>query len=116
MADKTVEGMNAELDIFSAPVAQKTILSGDWVQFKPTQAINSESPLIFEISGTGDRYIDTSRTLLNLKVRVLNGKNEPIGDTEKFAPASYLLCSAFNEAIVEYNQNIVSQCHMGFII
>jgi hypothetical protein len=111
MADKTVEGMNAELDIFSAPVAQKTILSGDWVQFKPTQAINSESPLIFEISGTGDRYIDTSRTLLNLKVRVLNGKNEPIGDTEKFAPASYLLCSAFNEAIVEYNQNIVSQCH-----
>lgn len=111
MADKIIEGMSAELDIFSPPMAQKTILSGDWIQYKPTQAINSESPLIFEMSGSGDRYFDTSRTLLNLKVKVVNAKNEVIGETEKFAPACYLLAAAFNEVIVEYNQNIVSQCH-----
>lgn len=111
MADKVCEGMSAELDIFSPPIAQKTILAGDWLQYKPTQSLNSESPLVFEISGSGDRYFDTSRTLINLKFKVLNAKNEVLGDNDKFSPASYLVCSAFNEAIVEYNQNIVSQCH-----
>jgi hypothetical protein len=116
MNEKTIEGINGELDLFSVPVSQKSVLSGDWIQYKPTQQINADSPLLFEISGSGDRYIDTSKTLLNVKLKVLKEDNTPIKDTEAFAVTNNLLSSLFNECTVEYNNQLVSQSHQLYHI
>lgn len=111
MAEKIIEGVGAEIDLFSPAIAQKSVLASDYIQYKPSQAINNESPLIFDISGAGARLIDTSRILLNIKVKAVNFKYEVLGDDAKFTVANYLLNSMFNEVIVEYNNTIVSQSH-----
>jgi len=116
MEDKTVEGICGEIDIFSAPVSQKTILSGDWIQYKTTQAINQESPLIFEINGAGEKYVDTSKTLLLLKLRAYTGDMKPLSDADKFTVANNLGGTLFQECIVEMNQVIVSQSHQLYHI
>jgi hypothetical protein len=116
MNEKTVEGISGELDLFSLPVSQKSVLAGDWIQYKPTQQINADSPLLFEISGAGERYIDTSKTLLKVKLKVLKEDNTPVLDTEAFAVTNNLLSSLFNECTVEYNNQLVSQSHQLYHI
>jgi hypothetical protein len=116
MNEKTVEGISGELDLFSLPISQKSVLAGDWIQYKPTQQINADSPLLFEISGAGERYIDTSKTLLKVKLKVLKEDNTPVLDAEAFAVTNNLLSTLFNECTVEYNNQLVSQSHQLYHI
>jgi hypothetical protein len=53
---KALEGMTSELDLFSPPIVSTGILSADYVEYKPLQALGS-GPIVFSIAGVGDRYI-----------------------------------------------------------
>lgn len=112
----SAEAIVGELDIFHIPMLQKAVISGEYVQFKPAHAINQESPITFEISGSGDRLLDTSRTLLHLKVRALDAANQPLGDAAVFSVANNLASSIFQEVSVEYNQTLVSSSNQLYHI
>ncbi|KAF4526814.1 hypothetical protein B566_EDAN015140 [Ephemera danica] len=67
-----IEGMPGELDIFERPFLQTGIIGGNWYQYKPTAVVTDAAQLEFRIPGQGDHYEDLSRTLFNVKLKVIS--------------------------------------------
>lgn len=65
-----IEALPSELDIFEHPVIQTGIIDGDWVQFRPLTPLSDNTPISFFIPGQGEKYVDVSRTLLNIQVKI----------------------------------------------
>ena len=103
-----IEGMPGELDIFERPVLQTGIIGGNWYQYKPTAVVTDAAQLEFRIPGQGDHYVDLSRSLFNVKVKLLKADNTAYATTDIIAPVNNLLDSLFSDVKVEFNQKQIS--------
>lgn len=100
----------SELDLFATPPTQTSVESGKLVFFRPISTIANDAPIEFYIPGSGDEYIDLSRTMLYLKVRI-TPKNEIKDKTEKtysVAPMNNWLHSLFSQVDISLNQKCVT--------
>lgn len=64
------ECIKSELNIFELPPTQTTIEGSQWVHYKPFSSLTDSGPIEFVVPGHGDEYIDTSHTMLNVKVEL----------------------------------------------
>ena len=104
-----IEGMPSELDLFSLPVVQTGILDANYYQFKPTSAINDSSQITFQIYGSGDQYIDLSRTLLAIKLQIVKPDGSAFVEADATpGPINNFLDSVFGDIKVEFNGKMVS--------
>ncbi|KAF4520792.1 hypothetical protein B566_EDAN002368 [Ephemera danica] len=103
-----IEGMPGELDIFERPVLQTGIIGGNWYQYKPTAVVTDAAQLEFRIPGQGDHYVDLSRSLFNVKIKLVKADNAPYTATDVIAPVNNLLDTMFSDVKVEFNQKQVS--------
>ncbi|KAF4528935.1 hypothetical protein B566_EDAN017452 [Ephemera danica] len=103
-----IEGMPGELDIFERPVLQTGIIGGNWYQYKPTAVVTDAAQLEFRIPGQGDHYVDLSRSLFNVKIKILKADNTPYAATDVIAPSNNLLDTLFSDVKVEFNQKQIS--------
>jgi hypothetical protein len=103
-----VEQMISELDIFTPPVVQTSVISGDYQYFKPIQTIVDDGPLSFLVPGTGDSYVDMSKTLFHVKLRIVDGAAGAAYTSEKYSVVNNLLSSLFSDVKLEFNQTVVS--------
>ena len=80
------------LDLFSKPLLQSSITKGRWTEVRPTNALDDDGVIDFEISGSGTDYIDLANTFIKVKVRVTS-PNEDNGyvDGNLVAPVNKLL-------------------------
>lgn len=109
MASQTVEQMISDLDIFSPPVVQTSVISGDYQNFGPIQSIVNEGPISFLVPGTGDSYVDMSKTLLYVKLRIIDGAlGAAYGAAINYSVVNNLLSSLFSDVKLEFNQTVVS--------
>jgi hypothetical protein len=109
MPSEPIESMISELDLFSRPVVQVSALSGDWITYRPVQAIGQQGPITFVVPGSGDAYIDMSKTLLYIKCRVINGNtNARYVAANDYSVVNNMLNSLFSEIRVDFNQQTVS--------
>lgn len=109
MPSEAIESMISELDLFSRPVVQVSALSGDWITYKPVQAIGQQGPITFVIPGSGDAYIDTAKTLLYIKCRVINDNtNARYVAADDYSVVNNMLNTLFCEIRVDLNQQTVS--------
>jgi hypothetical protein len=112
MTENMQELMMSQLDIFSVPPIQTSIVSGEWEQFKTLQALSETSPLTFLVPGCGSKYTDLSKCLLHVKFRVINGiTNEKYLATEQFTVINNTLNSLFSDVKLDFNQTTVSTSH-----
>jgi hypothetical protein len=65
MAFKPLESLSAELNLFEPPIVESGCLAGDYVEFKPLQALG-DGPIEFFITPSNDKYIALDRTLLKI--------------------------------------------------
>jgi len=46
--------MKSELDMFSIPPTQTSMVQGSWIEYHPLTAVRDGGPIEFEISGSGE--------------------------------------------------------------
>jgi len=98
----------SELDLFTIPPTQIVIQKGQWIDHQPVSSINASAPIEFNIIGTED-YVDLSKTMLVVKVKVTKANGTDFGDGEKTAPVNNLLQSLFKQVDVFLNGVQVTQ-------
>ena len=99
----------SELDIFSIPYTQMSILKGPWVEYHPVSNITDSGPIEFNIAGTGEEYVDLSQTMLHVLAKVVNPEGSNLADDAQVGPVNLFLPSLFSQIDVKLNETLVSQ-------
>jgi hypothetical protein len=115
MAQKTIETMVSELDIFTPPCIQTSVLGGDWQDYLPVQSISKDGPITFLIPGQGSNYLDLSKTLLYVRFKIKNGSTGgALTENDDVGIVNNTLNSLFSDVKLEMNQTCVSNSnHMN---
>jgi hypothetical protein len=94
--------------LFSLPPTQTVIERGQWVEFHPLANVSEGSPVEFNVSGSGDDYLDLSQTQLYVKAKILKSDGKPITDEIKVGPVNLFLHSMFSQVDISLNERIIS--------
>ena len=62
--DKSCECVKSELDVFSVPLTQASIEYGNYVEYHPLSSITDSGPIEFDVSSSGQNYLDFSNAQL----------------------------------------------------
>ena len=60
----------SELDLFTIPATQTSITKGQWIEYQPLRNVTDSGPIEFNVSGSGEEYLDLAKTLLFLKAKI----------------------------------------------
>lgn len=72
---KYVECTKSELDLFTLPMVQTSMLKTEEVPYKPIASLDNASNLEFVSIGQGDNYRDLSNIFLKLRLQIVKGDN-----------------------------------------
>lgn len=104
------ECSKSEMDLFSVPPTQTVIEYGSWEKVNPIAGLSQ--PFEFEVSGTGDQYLDLEETQLYVKFKVTKRTGASlvhVGDNKDYVgPVNYTLHSLFKQIDVSLNGQQVS--------
>ena len=98
----------SETDLFSVPPTQNDILGGQFLEYKPLNAVTTDGPLEFTVQGTPDSYLDLAQTQLYVRAKITlpDGANIPVD--APVGPSNLFLHSMFNQIDVHLNDRLVS--------
>ncbi|XP_054715550.1 uncharacterized protein F54H12.2-like [Uloborus diversus] len=102
------ECAKSELDLFSLPPTQTVIESGNWIEFHPLAHVADGGPLEFNVSGSGENYLDCSQTLLFVTAKIVKTDGKPIAAESKVGPVNLFLHSMFSQVDMSLNERVVS--------
>ena len=103
------ECSKSELDLFSIPPTQTGIEKGQWVEHRPLTTLTDDGPIEFNISGSGEEYVDLSETYLMVTATIKkpDGTSLTNEDTE-IGPVNYWLHSLFSQVDFSVNERLVT--------
>ena len=104
----SVPCLRSELDLFSLPPTQTAVDHSQWIEYNPVSSITSSSPIEFNVSGSGNDYIDMSTTLLEIKATITTSDGAASNKTTHAAPINNTLHSLFSQLDVMLNDVAVS--------
>ena len=87
---------------------QTSAESGTWVEYNPISSLSDGVPIEFNISGSGQDYMDLANSYIAAKVWVVRADNAPIDNTDHVAPVNLFLHSLFSEVDIKLNDTLVS--------
>lgn len=102
------ECTKSELDLFSLPMTQTSIESGQWMHYMPIAPLSGSNVLEFVVPGTGDEYADLAHTLLHVKFKLTDEAGAPIADKLEVAPVNNWGHTAFSQVHISLNQKNVT--------
>jgi hypothetical protein len=102
------ECTKSELDLFSVPPTQTSIESGTFVEYRPISSLTDGAPIEFDVTSSGDDYIDFANSFLHVKAKIerANGTALDAGDT--VGPVNNLLHSLFSQVDVSLNGTLIT--------
>ena len=106
--DKSSEGYEDNLALFSAPPFETATLQKTWQDFRPVTQLSKGSTLHFTIPGTSSDYINLRETRLYLKCRINKSDGTRITKDDKTAFVNLPLYSCFRQCDVSLNQNVIT--------
>jgi len=86
--DMSCKCKKSELDLFSAPPTQSSMEHGSWVEYHPLTTVADGSPIEFDVSGSGDDYVDFANTMLHVKVKVMGENGTDLAAYAAVGPAN----------------------------
>ena len=101
--DGSCECTNSELDLFSVPPTQTSIECGSWIEYHPVSTITAGTPIEFEITGSGEDYIDFANTFLYVRVKITKTNGDDLAGTDIVAPVNLFLHSLFSQVDIALN-------------
>lgn len=106
--EMSCECTKSELDLFSVPPTQTSMEQGSWVEYHPVTTIMDGSPIEFDISGTGQDYIDFGNTMLYVKAKVTAPDGTDLGANDPIGPANLFLHSLFSQVDISLNGTLIT--------
>ena len=98
------ESTKSELDLFSIPATQTSITKGQWIEYHPLSNITESGPIEFNVSGSGEEYLDLAKTQLFAKVKITKADGGAIEAETKVWPVNRFLHSLFSQMDVSLNE------------
>ena len=102
------ECTKSELDLFTVPPTQTSIQEASWVEYQPVSSIQNRAPIEFDVTGTGEDYIDCSNILLYVRGKITQANNENLPAESTAAPINQLLHSMFSQVDISLNGTLIS--------
>ena len=106
--DMSCECTKSELDLFSVPPTQTSMEHGSWVEYHPLTTVSDGSPIEFDVSGTGDDYIDFANTMVYVKVKVTQANGNNLADDAEVGPVNLFLHSLFSQVDISLNGALIT--------
>ena len=101
--EDSCECLMSELDLFSVPPTQTSIENGTWVEYHPLTTVGDGSPIEFDISGTGEDYIDLGNTMLYVQAKITKQDGTNLDANDPVGPVNLLLHSLFSQVDISLN-------------
>lgn len=105
---QSCECSKAETDLFNVPPTQNDILGGQFLEYKPLNAVTSDGPLEFTVPGTPESYLDLAQTQLYVRVKITMPDGNDLPADEPCGPVNLFLHSLFNQVDVHLSDKMVS--------
>ena len=93
-----------QLKLFTPALTDTSLQSTQWLEYRPINQITETSALEFNISAQTSAYIDLKRSVLNIKLRLVNADNSPIDENVVAGPVNVPLHSVFSQIDVAFQQ------------
>ena len=77
LADSVI-GYPQSLAIFSKPVQNCGVRQTKHIKYLPTNDYSTQGVIQFTVSGAGSKYLNLSKTILNLRVKIVEGDGKPL--------------------------------------
>ena len=101
--ENSCECAKSELDLFTIPPTQTSIEMSTFCDYHPLTSLADDTPIEFEIGGTGDDYIDLANTFLYLKVKLTRADGTDLHADDVVAPTNYFLHGLFSQVDIWLN-------------
>ena len=102
------ECTKSELDLFSVPPTQTSIDSGTFVEYRPISSISDGAPIEFDVSSSGEDYIDFSNSYIHIKAKILNLDGTDLVAADTVGPVNNLLHSLFSQVDISLNGTLIT--------
>ena len=106
--EKYTQCVRSELELFLLPPLQIAVEEGQWVEYSPVSSITSAAPIEFVVTGSGDEYIDLSKTLLEVKAIINYSNGNMVPSTSYVAPVNNTVYSLFSQVDLSLNDVSIS--------
>ena len=106
--ENSCECAKSELDLFSVPPTQTSIESGMYVEYHPISSLTSGAPIEFDVSSSGDDYMDLTNSLLHVRVKITKTDGSNIAVNETVGPINNFLHSLFTQVDVTLNGTLIT--------
>ena len=97
------ECAKSELDLFSVPPTQTSIETATFVEYHPISSLTDGAPIEFDISSSGDDYIDFNDSQLFVRMKIVKADGSNLAAAEKVGPVNNTLHSLFSQVDVSLN-------------
>ena len=86
----------SELDLFTLQPTQTSIEDSTVVEYHPISSIQNKQRIEFDVTGTGDQYIDVSNIQLYIRAKMTKVDGTNLDPNSTAAPVNLLLHSMFS--------------------
>ena len=91
------ECTKSELDLFTIPVTQTSIHKGQWIGYHPLRSITDTGSIEFNVSGTGEEYLDLARAQHYVKAKITKANGTALDADTQVGPVNLFLHSPFSQ-------------------
>jgi len=106
--EQSCECTKSQLDLFSVPPTQTSMESGLWVEYHPITSVTDGSPIEFDISGTGEEYIDLANSMLYVKAKITRPNGTDLAAAANTGPVNLFLHSLFSQVDIQLNGTLIT--------
>ena len=103
-----LQARKPKIDLFTIPATQTSIHKGQWIEYHPLSNITDTGPIEFNVSGTGEEYLDLARTQLYVKAKITKANGTALDADTQVGPLNLLLHSLFSQVNVSLNERLIS--------
>ena len=93
--ESSCECMKSELDLFTVPPTQTSVDSGSWVEYHPISTITNTAPIEFDVSSSGEDYMDFANSNLYVRAKLQRANGANIEDGDEVGPVNNFLHVCF---------------------
>ena len=102
------ECTKSELDLFSVPPTQASIENGVLVEYHPLSSLTDGAPIEFDVSSSGDDYIDFANSYLYVRAKITRANGNNLEEADKVGPINNFLHSLFTQVDVILNETLIT--------
>ena len=102
------ECAKSELDLFSIPATQTSIENGTYVEYHPISTISGGAPIEFDVTATGDDYLDLTNSYLHVRAKITRANGSDLEAADTVGPVNNFLHSLFSQIDVSLNGTLIT--------